>query len=224
VFDVDDPGDVHRQAIEDDINIIDADESLRASDDLYVTIGGAKVLPIPNRIYYVSFPPGSPRALPYRPDRDTFDADVFPAYDSNFLPQDADATSFIGSTEVQFWEQDTGSRDDNLGAVTFALEETSDGSLPKPVASTLAIASPRAEDGAIYQFSYNITPGTGSFDDIPTPLRVVGLPMTQTKTTPLLGRLGRICVRKVTLRPIRLRDQMSVILFARSHLITGYFR
>ena len=159
----DDPQCTLESTLNDLISIVLANPP-QSPDQLVVSVGGRKVLPLPNARYPVTIF-GS--QVDYRPD----EGDDF-GYDSDFLPQDAQSQSFVGSTFIQFWENDLGSDNDDLGKIDVSwIGDSSTGPVrPEGELDTsdqVRVLVGPEEEGSIYEFTYALTPGTGNLDEIP---------------------------------------------------------
>ncbi|WOJ94699.1 choice-of-anchor U domain-containing protein [Congregibacter variabilis] len=159
----DDPECTVESTLNDLISIVLANPP-NSPDQLLVSVGGRKVLPLPNARYPVTI---FGAEVDYRPDED----DDF-GYNSDLLPQDAQSQSFIGSTFVQFWENDVGADNDDLGKLDVAWEGDSATGPLRPegeldTSDQVRVLVGPKEEGSIYEFTYALTPGTGNLDEIP---------------------------------------------------------
>jgi hypothetical protein len=132
----------------------------RGQDDLVISIGGVKVLPLPNATYG-SYRPGD------EDDDGGFNSDKL----HNLYDNDIPGVSFIDASFIQFWENDQGPND-NLGKLDISWEgDTATGDLRPPgvfdTGDNVRVLVGPASEGSVYEFTYALQLGGGSIDEIP---------------------------------------------------------
>ena len=149
-------------AVEENLNILI--EAVLAQDpgpdDLVISVGGRKLLPLANRDY-----------SGYRPDAGDdfgFDSDKL----GRLYDEDIPWMSFVGSTFVQFWENDQGPGNDDLGKIDINWEGDSATGPLYPAgdlntADRIRVLIGPESEGSIYEFTYTLSPGSGNVDAMP---------------------------------------------------------